>query len=309
MRNNVLYIILCSLIISLIVLLIIDKEEPITIYTVDNVYSIKHTDQTESFSIRLLVSSVDSYMFQKTYISSIGLESKDDELSLILQDIQYTQNVKEMNGKPYHLVDLICKIPLESNNMILSLEDASVSISYENGKNYAFIIGDFNYIFSTNQNDINLSNLSATYQEINGINTVGGVNLSLTNNSFQNIQITDINIISNKVDLNFGESFVMEPCEHTKTVNECLVVDGYDFHHMKESSISYSLRKNTTIDLYIPMFYDEQPFAHRFSIEVVYLDNVSQKSFIIDDFPFMSTNIFYDGLEDDYHEYIITSSN
>ena len=141
---------------------------------------------------------------------------------------------------------------------------------------------------------------------INGYNTIGGINLSLSNHSNSNITITDISILSESVRFNTFFLTEREPCDYRATVVDCLALNDYSFttYNVYETMNSLLSPKNST-SYYIPLSYLDSPFIHRFGIQLTYTIDGEERLYILDDFPFMKTSLFQEEYEDNYHVYTI----
>jgi|LGVE01.1.fsa_nt_gb hypothetical protein len=310
MKAKIMYSTVIILVITLSILLYVKDEEELVIISSDSIYSIYHSDVYESFTIEILTNQPQNYYFDNNYLSSASLKNDNQDLSIDITKITHSDNSIYYQEDEFYNLYLTAELSISSDDLLISMDNVFLHLNYMNGEEIVISIGEFNYLFYDSfSSDISLNNLSATHQEVNEINTISGINLELGNLSDSNILITNIGIVSNNVSFNLGYSFIRDECFHTSTVDTCLNVNDYQFN--QESNIletNFILRKNNVINLYLPLTYlNNSKFIYRFSIVVTYEINNTEKTFIIDDFPYMKTSLFSDQLEGDFNVYTYTN--
>lgn len=305
-KNNILYLILLLLIGTLTVLLFVKEEKELIIISRNYPYSIYHTDNYETIDIEILTNLKDSYHFEQSYINSSRLIGKENECSVDIKEIITSNHKVHLQSEDYYQVTFKLLIPFESNDYYLEMEDVNLELIYDNSERISFDIGEISYLFmETYPSYLSLSNLSATHQEVNGYNTIGGINIDLSNNSDTNIVITDIKILSQSVFVNKELIQINKTCEYQSTVKDCIGQDTYNFHQeYQDDVLSLLVGKNNTLELYIPLLYkDRSTFIYEFSIEIEYRINNQNEVLIIDNFPYMKSSIFTTLNEDDFNVY------
>ena len=306
MKPRVIYGIMILFIITLTITMFIKEKKDLVIITNDTIYSIYHSDNNEKIAFELLTNQPDNYYFDDTYISSVVIKNNTEEISLELFDIIKGEDEIHYENDEFYHVSITTKMKLVSNDMLISMENVFLEINYENGETVSISIGEFNYLFYEEVNyDISLNNLSANYQEIDDVNTIGGINLHLANVSGSNINITNIQIVSSLVSFNLENILEREECPQTYSTADCLTINEYNFNqNIDIDEIDILLRKDNTIELYLPLLYQEEAsFIHRFAFIVTYEINGVEKVFLLDDFPYMRTSIFNDSVKDDFNVY------
>lgn len=311
MKQKLMYLSIICLTLVMITLMMIPDKDLTKIISNDKIYSIYHSDDNETFSFSILTNNKNSYYFKESYIETSSINNESKELAIEILDIQQGNDEYIYDDITYYQIEINAKIPFKSSNSQIMLTDAFMTINYSNGENVTFSIGEFNYMFSEEiNNDISLNNLSATYEEINGINTIGGININLGNIADNNILVTDIKLLSNSVFFNKAKTIEREECSYKSSVSMCLGEELYDFGYIDNQNLDILLGKNNQIQLYCPLIYTlNSRFIHQFSIIIEYQINNESKTFVIDDFPFMKTTIFNQEYEEFYNEYTISSSN
>ena len=312
MKRNILYILLIMLIISLTLLLLIREEKVLTIITKDYPYSIYHSDNYETIDIELLSSLPDSYHFDSEYIISARFFNIEEEFGANIKEITKSSHEIQYNDQTFYQITFEFTLPFSSNDYLINMEEVYLELIYENMETITLSIGEINYLFKEDQsNDISLSNLSATHEEINGFNTIGGINLELSNSSQHNIMITSIQLLSNSVYINEGAVVSSKTCEYTSSTSDCLGIEYYDFtQEYNDIVLSTLLGKNNTIELYLPLIYEEDaPFIYEFSLLIEYEMNNHKGIFVLDNFPYMKTSIFNNLHKGDFNVYVYSNSN
>ena len=306
MKARIMYLTVIVLVITLSILLFIKEDQELIIISSDNVYSIYHSDNYETFTIELLTNQPQNYYFDNNYLSSAALKNDKQDLSIDIVKILHSDDTTLYKENEFYNIYFTAELSFISDDLLISMDNVFLHLNYMNGEEIIVSIGEFNYLFSDSfSSDISLNNLSATHQEVNEINTISGVNLELGNLGDSNILITNVEIVSTNVKFNLGYSILRDECLHTSTVNLCLNTDNYQFN--QESNViktNFILRKNNVINIYLPLTYlNDSKFIYQFSIVVTYDMNNIEKTFIIDDFPYMRTSLFSDQLEGDFHVY------
>lgn len=306
------YIILCCLIIGITFVLFIKEEVEMVLISREYPYSIYHTDIQEKISIELLSNTPQSYHFSTDYIIDATIHNESEELSVIVQDIQVSDEEILYKETPYYQIIIDVSVSFTSTDLLVSIKDAYLELTYENMEVLDVKIGDVVYLFDeTVDTDITLGNLSATHERVKGYNTVSGVNLNVANSSNRNIMITDITVLSNRVFIDKENVNRLITCPFDTPVAVCIGVENYDFNkEFKDIPLSILLGKNNDIELYLPLLFDkETDFIYELSIVLTYQIDQEERRMIIDDFPYMKTSIFSNIIEEDIHVYKITNSD
>jgi hypothetical protein len=302
--RNAPYIILFITIISLIVVLNINPEVPLVIISKDTVYSQFHTDELETLQIKLLTNKPTDYHFIKDQVISSKIINEEQNISVNIKEIEVSNLPINYNEVLYYPLTISLKIPVNSTNHLLYLDQAKLSLIYENLNQIEVPLGELNYQFlKENPADLVLGNLSATYEKVEEQQTVGGVFLELHNQTNHNIYIKSIDIVSKQIHLNNQYITIDHICDYLETVVSCLGLSYYHFFDSPVLQTNTLLRSNNHISLYVPLSYNRDfTFIERFAIAVVYEMNSEEKIWYIDDFPYLNTSPFQSLEEGTYHE-------
>ncbi len=313
MKFKIIFGLLSFMLIVFIGLLFIPENKPLKIITSPKIFSLLKSSNNENINIEFLINKNDTYYFDEDYISSVSLNSELDGeiISVIIEEVTYSNSVYEYKKDSYYLVNISIGIGFNSDNYLIEFEKAYLDIKYNNDEELKLFIGEFNYRFSNDiNNDLSISNLSSTVYENNGINTISGIFIELYNISEENLVITSIDLGSSSISFNdlFLSEIYIEP-DLFNTVEEILLIENYNFNSLKnEIDKSILLRENQSIMLYVPLIYTgDIRFLHRFYFEVNYMSNKGESCLIIDDIPYISTSIFQTSLEDGYITYEISN--
>jgi len=311
MKSKIVFGVLALLLIITTVLLFIPENKAFKIISSPKIHSIYKSSDNELFKIEFLVNSIDTYYFDDEFIAHISLKSDldEEEVSLVLMEVEYQDNVYLYDNNEFFLVELSLGIGFNSDDYLIEYKDAYIKIEYKNEENVTLYIGEFNYLFNENINDeLLISNLSSTVFKYNDVSTVGGVFIELHNNSEENLVIRDFRIGSSSLIFNnYYLSEIYSIPDLYDSVEDVILHDEFNFElFVNNFEKSILVRKNHNIMLYVPISYTgEINFIHRFYFEIDYISNEGENSLIIDDFPYISTSPFQESLEDGYIIYEI----
>ena len=280
---------------SLSLLFLFTDDEPLSITSTSSIHSYMKTSDTEYFHIQLLSNKKESVFFIEEGIVSSSITDNVEVIPLEVQEI----NLSETSSGSY-IVDYTFKIGFHSEDYEIQLEEAFLKLQFQHELLEVYI-GEFNYLFYEDVNmDLSLMNLEATYTELEGINTVSGLMITLRNNTFYNIVIKDISIFSKDVDVMNSEVFILyEDIDNFTEVSTILQKD-FDPYDFSEEEITISIRNGETETLFAPVIFNgDIDYIHRFCMKITYLIGDTEYVYYIDDFPFMRENLFFS----DYEEY------
>ena len=308
MRLKIIGGLISFLLIVLSVLLFIEDYPKTEIIVSPKIYSIIKSSDTELFSVVLLVNDIDSYYFNKDYISSIKITSDRKEIiPCLLDNIKKSSELHIYEEEAYYYLTLELSIGFDSDDYAININNAYLDISYSNTNEISLFIGEFNYYFYDEENtDISLNNLLATHAYINDIDTASGLFLNLGNMTDYNITINKIEIGSNDVLANnYYLKEIYNIPDISATPSEILNIDNYNYAIYGEYSGNNILfRRNNEIMIYVPFSYTgDINYLYRFYVKVYYVLDSEEKVFVIDDFPYINTSSYKEELESEYYYY------
>lgn len=306
MKIKYLYFIIIVFSIFLGISILTAKEKPLIIITSPKVYSMKHTELNETFGISVLMNRNDTYHLNPSYIRSSSIIDGDNQLPINIEKIELLNDQIEVENESFYVVKFLVNLQLESNDHFIQYENATMEITYQNDKTIDLYIGELNYLFKENSNDLSLYNMHGTFGEVSSINTVTGVSLELMNRSSDNIIIKRIDIASK--DVSFNNGYLIEQhreIDMFESVNDVLLVESYDFSGFESGESQHPIFEGQMKQFYIPLIYrDEIKYISRFSLIVTYEIDGIDKEYYIDDFIFMNRTNFGPEFEQYYQVYV-----
>ena len=285
--------------------LLLSEDIPLTVITSPKVFSIKHTELHDQFKISVLMNRNDTYHLDTGYISRSIIIDGDNHVPIEVEKIEVSNDKMNVGEEEYYLVNFVVSMKISSNDHLVQYEEASLEITYENNQMMDLYIGEFNYLFSEDADDLSLYTLKGTFGDINGVNTVTGIAIELFNKSTSNIIIKRIDIVSKDVSLN--NDYLVEKdrdIDMFESVEDILLIDAYHFDSYESEETYHSIRTNQSKKLYIPILYNSDiKHISRFVVSVTYEMDGEIKVFNIDDFIFMNHFHFGVEYEDNYRVY------
>ncbi len=289
MNIKYLLLVLSVLLIFFGTVFLIKDKEPLTLTTSPYIYSYKYTTETEYFHVKLLSNDRDSYYVLQESIDKLQLTYNEETIPLLLKEIKVYETETDQ-----FLIDLSLQVAFHSNDYYIDYPQAYLEITYTNNKEVSLYIGEFNFLFkSENTSDLDFMNLSATYQEVDGINTVSGIVIDLVNKSGNNIIIKDIDILSSSTHIN--NDYIIEVFDPVDSfIDMATFLDqDYSFFDYEKEPLDLFMQAYEQKKLIAPLIYNgDISFIHRFVLIITYIDGTEEKTYIIDDFPYMNTSIF-----------------
>lgn len=276
---------------------------PLKIITSPNIYSYMKSTDVEPVKLSMLINQLDTYYTEQEYVSNIEVFNDSTTIPLTIKNIyQYPEEII-IENQSYYQVDFYVEIGFQSDDYLISIEDAFLHVTYINQEEFSVNIGEFHYIFNESINtDISLGNYMATVFDYDNKRTVSGISLELNNTSSSNIIIKEIQLLSESVSLNNDYSISLQrELDMFESVEDVLLqeFDTEDSYQMDDSN--HVLRVNNSISIYVPInYHGEIKYLHRACIKVVYEIDGETNEMIIDDFPFISTSIFQPEYQNDF---------
>jgi len=305
MKIKYLLFVLAVFSIVLGIALLIEDDSPLKIITSPKVYSMKHTELNETFKISVLMNRNDTYHLDTNYMRKSVLKDGENHLPLSVELVQVSDDTMDVKGESYYLVNFVVSLNIEMTDHLIAFNTASLQITYENNEIVDLYIGEFNYLFKENSDDLSMYNLQGTFGEVNGINTVTGVAVELHNQSNHNLKIKRIDIISEDVSLN--NDYLIEKdreIDMFESVEDVLVIDKYSFETYESDEQQHLIMEDASKKFYVPLLYNSDiKYINRFVIMITYEIDGQEKVYYIDDFVFMNALHFGAEFEQYYQEY------
>jgi len=310
MRLNFIFGLLGFFLIVLSILLYIKEDVSLEIITCPTIHSYFKTSETETFEIEILSNQPQNYRFDKEYISSSVIRSLDESIvvPISITDISWSDSGYIYQGNSYQHVQFSLKIAFDSPDFEIHIPEAYLNLHYSNNEAILIKIGEFHYRFLKMQaNDLVVGSMQSTVMKLSEVSTVNGIALELSNNARENIVIQSINIGSNLVTAN---NFYLTEIETLPDLfdlpGNIIGIPNYDYLDEQLSyQKNYLLRENNMSYLYVPFQYPSSLlWLQRFYLIVTYEVSGETRELIIDDFPYIRTNLFQQGKESEYMHYV-----
>ena len=309
MKIKYLVFILSVFSIFLGVSLLFGEDIPLQVITSPKVFSLKHTELHEQFKISVLVNRNDTYHLDTQYIQKSIIKEGENHVPIRVEKIEVSKEQMNVGESKYYLVNFVVSMQIESNDHLIQYDDASLVITYENRQELDMYIGEFNYLFHEDDQDLSLYTLKGTFGEVNGINTVTGIAIELHNKTTSNIIIRRVDIVS--ADISLNNDFLIEKdreIDMFESVSDILLIDEYQFDSFESVEQQHTLFVNHTKKLYVPILYNDNiKHISRFIVSVTYEINGEENVFYVDDFVFMNHLHFGPEYEEYYRLYTYDS--
>lgn len=275
----------------LVVSQMIQKESQLLLISSPKVYSMKHTELNETFKISVLMNQNNSYHLEPNYIRKSVLISGENQLPIAIEKTIVSEEQMLVEDVSYYLVSFVVSLKFEMSDHIIEYEDVMLELTYENSQVINIDVGEFNYVFTENKNDLSMYNLHGTFGEVEGVNTVTGLVLELYNKSSNNLSIQRVDILSSDVSLN--NDFLIEKdreIDMFEEVQDVLLTNTYQFDTYESTEHHHSILEGQTKKFYIPLLYNQEiRHISRFVIQITYMIDGSEEIHYIDDFVFMNS--------------------
>lgn len=284
-------------------MLLFEREDELILLANPMLYSVYHSDSFETVRIDVLTNDEDHYFFGVDYIGSFTVENDEESVLFQVQEIKKNGEA-DYDGNTLSIVSFFVRISFASADYEVHLPDARVVIRYENGVTISFPLGELAYVFQDPlPPHVTLSELQATHETINGVNTIGGVHLRLANQSSHSLYITSIDVVGSGVSTHLAKRKWIDPCPAEQTVEGC-IGEPYSFSvHPANTPIQDLVLPHQTYQVYVPLSYGTVPFLYEMAIRVTYRIEEEEYVTVIDDFPFMRTPLFQSSVERWYQSY------
>lgn len=205
-------------------------------------------------------------------ISSVKIINRPTEEVYVLEGIRIQKQEKlfEYEEEEYQGYDVFALFPFRLEQK-LYLENAYLSITYQNGENLMLKAGSFafsNYVMNT---VVRVSYLKGLIGYFGGMPTLGAVITKITNDTDESIRLQELNFVSSAIVANYD--FVRELSEETVSANprtEELMAD-YDFQKTcTAQQLDITIGPNDCIYLLVPITYRKEEFINQVGFELMY---------------------------------------
>lgn len=301
------YIIVATLffIIGIFVFLLLEKQEPNQeIITMPRYYGQYHTSREETIDIPLLMKNVNGYYIDVESIANAKIFSDEESISVDIVAIE-VGDIYDYNDTKYTQTQWTISIPFEATDFQFQIDPAYFEFTYSNAEQVRIHIGEFVYVYDDiYESYLTVGDVVATHDTYQDVETINGIYLSLANLSNKDILITDINIPSNHIHMNYHHfTRPTEVITYNTSVESLLQVETYDLFYEFSTSFDPFVCARSGCEIYVPFVYDGTLLIlHRFPIIVTYSIAGESHQLVIDDFPLIQTSPFQPGYDAHYVE-------
>ena len=295
MKNgkNIIIISLISLFIIFSMVLIyvfMNKYDDVDILSVRKEYNHIFQSKTDTLNIPIYIGKRNTFLSNFNEIESTSISSSDYTLSSSLEAIAVGSTLFYNNDKYYEYIYHLSFSLYDDFDEPIFLNDGLFNITYKNGNKLSFEIGNLALLFNSHivtTGDMIFTKLSALTDEIDGIETIVGINATIRNNNDFNIHIKSISLGNKHYELDYMNY-------KTNTVDSVsdLSSNGEEYNYKElfidDGDMSLIIERKNMINLFIPLKYTKSIVCvERFPIYVTYEINGNEMAFIQDDFQFV----------------------
>lgn len=280
------------IIISMLVFIIIDNHDvkEVDMLLLEKDYA-RVLTENETIDIAFYLTKRDSFITDKTLISSAYLSSDIDEAAVDILEISDESETIVYQDQTYHKFFITLSLnSIFSQGLRLDFEGVELKLLYENDVEMAFYLGNIHVLFHSlsQPNHIDFDRLYSIHD-----GAMTGLYISLKNKTDELIEITSIETLVSGMTLDIGSSQRIY-----QTNDRILSINAYmpDYQPIRDSfSEGQSYYMNQDVDLLIPLQYIKAlKYINRFPLLINYSYHDQMYMYVIDDF------LFYDTISDFY---------
>lgn len=298
------YIILCSLLFSLVIFLLIvfvsTSNDTFKITTIKKAYNLVSAyDEEESMEVGVLVNSKKTHSTNTKYISSALIESKTkgDCLNLELVSITDEDTSYVIENEKYYLYMFNFNIPFKtSEDFSLEIENAVLKLNYSLST-ISLDIGSFSYYkvpyIGDKDNNISISKLKPLVNERNKNKTLVGIQLGIKNE--QENEITIRRIVPLDLNITFSPLEIKEVNEVYESSSDIKRLLGYDYvlenKEIMMDEIDLKILPESQKILIIPIKYINDYSISKVGFYIEYECNGKKGVYYFDNFLFFTSSL------------------
>lgn len=268
-----------------------DKESSVELLTVDQPYARVITNQDETISIPVYLSTTDSFLLEPETIDKASIKTKTTQLSVTILAIQEMNHQEEYMGHIYSEFQYEIGFDYQMNSEeVFSLEQAKLSITYINGETIELEIGDLYLMFhevSYNE-QLELYRMFAMTQVYNGLEYTSGIVIGLNNLTDSSIQITSMTNLVSGMLFDLTDAVIIDDSLDIHTPMREILNDDFDLFAINQYENSIEVVNNHL--LLVPLQYEALVQVGRFPLVITYQYQNQTYQYLIDDFMFYQTN-------------------
>ncbi|MBP5342885.1 hypothetical protein J6Y73_03050 [bacterium] len=274
----------------ILIYLLVNKFDDVDILSVKKEYNRVFESSEDTLDIPIYIGKRNTFLSNYKEIESTSISSNNIQLKASLSQIEVGCTLIYNRNKYYEYIYHLSFDSYDSFQEPLFMSDGLFNITYKNGNRLSFRIGNLSLFFNSNLNtrkDIFFSRLQAVTNEIEGIETIVGVNISIKNNTDSSIHIKSISIKNEHYDLDYMnyENKQIDTALNLRSRDESY---NYTRLFIDKSDMNLNIEPIEIKDIFIPLIYTKAILSlDRFPVYIEYEIDENEYLFVQDDFQFM----------------------
>jgi len=266
-----------------------EDNHQVQIKTLNQTHSYTYTNALKTFTIPVLVNTLDTYYFNKEAITSIKLKNNDEVLPLTLSKVTTGHQQEDW-----------IELYLDFNFMhtqeegTLNFETASIEITYINQEVLTLEIGEFNVFFHDHSNPSNIviQAIHNTHQDLGFGMTSTGVILRIYNDSNQPLTLHDVSLNTHNIKAGFSHITPYDKDIVPYMTSHDIIKDYDHLNKTHRMHPPFLIPAYETATLFIPFDYLTPTILYQYPLFLTFDHNQEEKKIIIDDFTFIKRTLF-----------------
>lgn len=297
-----------GLVVGLIVLVIIvlcaTRREELVISNIQKHYSLLYEDKLE-LETTVYSSHKNSKYFDSDNIESIKIVSNEETQKLELTNIKEQENCVLLGDKEFYPVVLSLKFSFVPENKCV-LNNANLEILYKTNEKLNIKLGNICFLKTIPNNDFAIKSVSSIVNDFGKVDSLAAVIIDLENISEYDLEIINIEPISNTIKINYDYIKIDESMDYSNDILISEVV-GETFNSYRSSITSnFELIANQNFrkEIILPLTYTQKELVDSLGFVITYKIEEEVKQQIINPYRLFNTN----NVEFVYYEYGITGN-
>ncbi len=292
-QKFIVILIILSLITAFIfIYLASSKYDDVPILSVKHEYNMVFTSKDDCLDIPLYIGRNNTFISNYEEIESTSISNMNYTLISYLESVEMGSKIKYNNQDYYEFIFSLSLSSYDDYNEPIFLSDGLFNINYKNGERLSFKIGNLSLFFNTgiiNYNDLIIMKLNAVMNEVDYLETIVGINLSLYNNTNDDVTLNKIEIKNKYYGLDymsFEFGLIDSRCNLKERDSSYSYIDSL----IRNGDMNLVIRKEEIKDIFIPLKYiNGIKYLNRFPLYFTYKIGEVTYNSIQDDFLFSSS--------------------
>ncbi len=292
-KEKLIVILIISTIVFSIVMLsvFLKKYDDVDILSLRKEYNLVLNNKNDTIDIPLYIGKRNTFLSNYNEVESVSITNDSYAFTGFLKAIEMGPTIRYNENKFY---EYVFHLSFESYDEFVEpvfMSDCLLNITYRNGNGLSYQIGNMNLYFNTQElinGGLLLKKLQAVTNEVDGIETIVGLNMTLYNDNDSDIKIKKIEIKNKHYELDY-----MNYEEKVVGRFDSLVDLRPNYHYIQNSiskgDMDLYIQKEESEELFIALKYvNEIEYLDRLPLYITYEVNNEEYRYIQDDFLFLS---------------------